>query len=120
MRAAGKNRQLDLKNNPFRLYNITEYAPEPGDIICHWRDQAFDYHDIDPDDISPMPAQCEVVVEKNNKTMVTIGGNISSSVGRHTISLDDEGKIPPGSRPNPDVPGEYIAVVKIHTDLPVS
>jgi hypothetical protein len=117
MRAAKKNRQLDVKKNPFWLYNITEYAPEPGDILCHWRDQAFNYDDIDPDDISPMPAQCEVIVEKENKTIFTIGGNINSSVSKHAVNLDDEGKIPPGTKPRPDLPGEYIAILKIRTDL---
>jgi hypothetical protein len=117
MRAAKKNRVLEVKTNPFWLYNITEYAPEPGDILFHWRDQAFNYHNIDPDDISPMPAQCEVIVEKENKTIITIGGNISNSVSKHTITLDDEGKIPPGTKPRSDLPGEYIAILKVRTDL---
>ncbi|MFO7685725.1 MAG: DUF2272 domain-containing protein [Desulfobacterales bacterium] len=117
MRAAKKNRQLDVKKNPFWLYNITEYAPEPGDILCHWREHSFSYQDIDPEDISPMPAQCEVIVEKENKTIFTIGGNINSSVSKHTVKLDDEGKILPGTKPRPDLPGEYIAILKIRTDL---
>jgi hypothetical protein len=38
-------------------------------------------------------------------------------VSKHTVKLDDEGKILPGTKPRPDLPGEYIAILKIRTDL---
>lgn len=117
MRAAKKNKVDKTLANPFWLYDIAEQAPEEGDLLCNWRNDPFTYNDIDPDDFGPRPAQCEVIVAKEDNVLTTIGGNLSHSVGKHTVALDAQGKVPSGSKPDPDLPGEYIAVIKVRTDL---
>lgn len=119
MRWAKKNTLEQHLKNPFWLYQLDDYAPEPGDLLCNWRTQAFDYADIQADDIHPMPAQCEIVVSKNANQIRTIGGNISHSTGEHFVTLDADGKIPSGTKPDPNLPGAYIAIIRIRTNLEV-
>lgn len=117
LRAAKRNRQQQKLSNPFWLYDITEKEPEAGDIVCNWRNQDFGYQDIDPDQTGDQPAQCEVIVAKENGILTTIGGNMDDSLRMGAITLDATGKIPPGTQADPDQAGEYIALIKIRTDL---
>ena len=76
----------------------TQHAPKVGDLIaCERRtdtDATFDtYIDLVADD--KFEAHCDFVVEidRQNRKLITIGGNVGNSVSQKTWPLDGQGRI---------------------------
>ncbi len=80
----------------FRGYPITEYAPQPGDIIQNNRDGGT-YTYADASEHSSYASHSAIVVGFETKAgvkyAVTIGGNETDTVGKKLVALLPDGKI---------------------------
>jgi hypothetical protein len=118
IREAYGNRQSS-RDNPFWLYDVSEYAPEVGDIVCKDRAAAGELtvtfaNLMDHDPALPggfRKTHCDVVVrvERDQRRLTTIGGNLDDTVAEATVATVVEGRIV--------TPG-YFAVLKVRTDAP--
>jgi len=80
---------------------ITDYSPEPGDLICayragSWADGGNGYASAWR--LRSANTHCDLVVAKNGSTLEAIGGNVRNSVSRSTLELDGRGHIQPVPR----------------------
>ncbi|MCI0537238.1 MAG: DUF2272 domain-containing protein [Verrucomicrobiales bacterium] len=104
-RAAIDNR-LATNDNPFKAYRITELAPRVGDLICRSRaGSGATYDNLRPG----MKTHCDIVTEVRPGKLVTVGGNVSNSVGQTLVQTDANGRI---MQPN------YFAVIRIDGKQP--
>lgn len=97
--AAKQNRQQQ-NNNPFKAYRINEVKPRIGDIVCKDRGSGATYDTIR----EGMATHCDIVVGVQPGRLMTIGGNLSNSVGISTVKTDADGYI--------NQPG-YFAVIRV-------
>jgi hypothetical protein len=70
------------------------YAPVPGDLICHGRDQAagLRYDDLPTEEL--FPSHCDIVVEApGNGKISVIGGNVEDAVTLRHIPVTADGKL---------------------------
>jgi len=75
---------------------VSEYSPEPGDLICAYRG-----HGRPPSrgsyvsawGLNGKPTHCDLVVEKNGRALKAIGGNVRNSVSKVTLELDSSGHL---------------------------
>jgi hypothetical protein len=80
---------------------ITDYSPEPGDLICAYRgtsraDGSSSY--ASAWSLRSANAHCDLVVDKKDGTLETIGGNVRNSVSKVTLELDGNGRLQPVPR----------------------
>lgn len=116
MRAAKKNRVEEDLDNRFWLYDLHEIKPEAGDLLCNWRNVAFNYADIDPDADSFRAAQCAVIVSISEEGLLrAISGNISDSVDEDTLSLSDDGFVLAGTPVQSGGAAAYNAIIRIRS-----
>jgi hypothetical protein len=74
------------------------YAPLPGDLICHGRNQAASLRYDDLPTATLFPAHCDIVVETPRFGMTSpvigvIGGNIHDAVTMRHIPVTADGKL---------------------------
>lgn len=74
-------------NAPFWLFRLNEHKPQLGDLVCMWRINRRTFDDL-PSDFS---AHTDVVVEIDDHTIKTLGGNVSQSVSQKTFALKSDG-----------------------------
>jgi hypothetical protein len=87
---AAKQNRLQNNANPFKAYRITEVQPRIGDLICTSRaSSGATYDNIR----YPMATHCDVVTDVRPGQVVSIGGNVSQSVSRTAVPLDQQGRI---------------------------
>ncbi|MCY7277601.1 MAG: DUF2272 domain-containing protein [Phormidesmis sp. CAN_BIN44] len=89
-----KKRKDGKTTAPFVGYRLSEAAPLPGDLVCASRagdagrvtfDNALTY--------GRFSSHCDIVVAKRTTAIDVIGGNVSDSVTRATITLVN-GRVP--------------------------
>lgn len=86
---AAKENRLANNSNPFKAYRTTEVAPRVGDLVCTYYTGYWTY-----DNVTPGPGKhCDIVTEVASGKIITIGGNVSDSVGKKTVSTDANGYI---------------------------
>lgn len=108
-----KNNRINASPNPFWAYNITEVAPEPGDILCKERSNSgLTYENVN--DGRSRASHCDIVVAAHSGEIETIGGNLSNSVRKDTVRIRSDGTV------NTNASGQdvYYAVLRIRTDAP--
>jgi subtilisin family serine protease len=108
--AAKRNRVRNERQNPFWLYRVTEYAPQPGDLVCTGRqDSGVTFDNVD--DGQFRASHCDVVVEAAPGRLTVVGGNVGDTVGRKLIRVDAAGRVltDGGQR-------QYYAVLRLRTD----
>lgn len=91
------NRQHSVADAKLIGYNVTEYAPRPGDLLCatrSWASGQVSYRNATRFDF--FPSRCEVVIRTSADQIVAIGGDLMDAVTRHTINAVN-GKIAPES-----------------------
>ncbi|WP_162488331.1 DUF2272 domain-containing protein [Azospirillum lipoferum] len=75
----------------------SDAVPEVGDILHYGRDTAKTYDFAKAATAFAAdgwyPSHGDIVVEKRADTLITIGGNVLSSVGRKTVMTDDQGRL---------------------------
>ena len=95
------------------------YAPVPGDLICHGRDQAASLRYDDLPTVGMFPAHCDVVVEGPKDGVIgVIGGNVHDTVTLRHIPVTADGKL---ARPDGvvlDQKQTWIAVLRVHEAAP--
>ena len=112
------------KGIAFEAYDVCDYRaawPEPGDIICMNRGgKKLNLNTINTNCIS----HCDIVVEVNKdaKTIVAVGGNVSQTVNKRIIQLDANGfidaskkwRVPDEEDNNPEGPQtEIFGIIKV-------
>lgn len=75
---------------------ITDYSPEPGDLICAYRSGSRPSSTggyTSARGLSGRPTHCDLVVGKSGRTLEVIGGNVRNSVSKVTLELDGSGRL---------------------------
>jgi hypothetical protein len=82
---------------PFWGHRLSDYAPQPGDMIAEWRINQRTYDDAKSMD--KFASHCDIVVRVTDSHAYTIGGNVSNSVfmRKNRFALDSSGKLKPGA-----------------------
>jgi len=83
IRDAVKNRK-ENNSNPFKAYKLNEKKVEVGDLVCYTRQDGVDY-----DTTSSYKSHCDIVVSANKNEAQVIGGNVSHTVGKKSVKLND-------------------------------
>jgi hypothetical protein len=87
---AAKANRLENSANPFKAFRISEVQPRVGDLVCTSRaNSGATYDNIH----YPMATHCDVVTEVRPREVVSIGGNVSQSVARTIVPLDQGGRV---------------------------
>jgi predicted chitinase len=76
-------------------YRLNEQKPAIGSIICWSRQPGIDYDHQNGGDYK---AHCDLVVAVDSKVAEVIGGNVSNSVTRRPLALDESGYLQPTTR----------------------
>lgn len=108
--AAKRNRAAGDLGNPFWLYDVTEWAPEVGDLVCTGRqDSGVTYANVD--DGQFRASHCDLVVDVAPGRLGVIGGNVGDTVGRKVLRTGTDGRVltDGGQR-------QYFAVLRVRTD----
>lgn len=87
IRDAIKNRKANNKN-PFKGYEPNEVKVSKGDLVCYARQKGVGY-----DTTGAYKSHCDIVVDVKGDKATTIGGNVSNSVSKTIVDLDDKKKI---------------------------
>jgi hypothetical protein len=70
------------------------YAPVPGDLICHGRDQAASLRYDDLPTAGLFPSHCDIVVETGKPGVISvIGGNVQDAVTMRHIPVTADGRL---------------------------
>lgn len=85
---AKAKRQANNANAPFWLFRLSEHRPQVGDLICKRRQQGVTFDNLP---VGGFKSHCDVVVEVRDRTVRTLGGNVSNSVAMTSYSLNDNG-----------------------------
>ena len=86
----------------FWAYRLSEAKPQVGDIVCGWRERRTTYEEAETD--SSFPSHTDIVIGVRDRSIVTIGGNVSQSVETKTMALSADGYLVPGDA--------YFAIMK--------
>jgi hypothetical protein len=75
---------------------IADYSPNPGDLICAYRDGSRSYSGsgyTSANGVRGKPTHCDLVIGKSGRKLEAIGGNVRNSVSKVTLELDGSGKL---------------------------
>ena len=77
---------------------LSDYSPEPGDLICAYRGASRPtiiggY--TSASGVQGRSTHCDLVVGKSGRTLESIGGNVRNSVSKSTQDLDSSGHLQP-------------------------
>jgi hypothetical protein len=104
----GSSRWLILAMRP------ENYAPQPGDLICHGRDEAAHLRFDDLPAGYYFPAHCDVVVDVSVPGLISVvGGNVSDAVTMKHVHVTRSGLLaaPDGRLLDPDYPAMVVLKV---------
>lgn len=95
---AGKAARSAGDQSRFQSFRVSEATPEPGDVIVADRfndagacaGTTFD----NVDNGTEWPTHGDIVVSRSGVTIEVVGGNVSDSVKRKTLTLDAAGRLP--------------------------
>jgi hypothetical protein len=77
---------------------LQDYSPEPGDLICAYRQPSrvvmTDGY-VRAGTLTGLRAHCDLVTAKHGRTLEAIGGNVRNSVSRVRLELDGRGRLQP-------------------------
>lgn len=83
-----QNREKGNCDAEFIGYQIYEYSPDIGDLVCYSRQENIDYQSR-----GRYKSHCDIVIEKTKNRIGVIGGNVRDSVTKKFLPLDSEGKL---------------------------
>jgi hypothetical protein len=93
------SRMIEEAAYPGRYFvprTITDYSPEPGDLICAYRNGAGAASRggyTSAWSLQGKPTHCDLVVERDGRKLVAIGGNVRNSVSKVRLELDGAGHL---------------------------
>ena len=95
---------IDESSLPGRYFiprRISDYSPEPGDLICAYRGASriatFNGY-VNANRLTGAQAHCDLVTGKQGRTLEAIGGNVRNSVSKSRLQLDAQGRLQPVPR----------------------
>ena len=105
----------------FQVYDVTQYAPRPGDLICADRSRPLDRRLTSVAERlaeigRPRGMHCDIVVELQPGRVAAIGGNVGNSVSRSWFPTDADGYLL--RREPPLDPSERSFFAVIRTSIP--
>ena len=71
-------------------YPLQNYAPQPGDLICAWRE----HHPVTYAELptpTPFPGHCDIVVGRTPGYLRVIGGNVQDAVAMKNVAVTPQG-----------------------------
>lgn len=86
--SAGKNARFIARDARF-------FSPNPGDLLCAPRSEAFTRQVQSFKELRRGPYHCDLVVTKKNDAVEVIGGNVLDAVSMTNVSLDGKGIVQP-------------------------
>lgn len=89
IRWATTNRLKNKKDNYFYAFDIAEYAPKVGDLVCYTREPGVSYYE--QPDWYKSHSDIVIEVDSNSNEIKVIGGNVSNSVTLKHLKIDDRG-----------------------------
>jgi hypothetical protein len=95
--AAAKRNRLTNNSNPLKAYRVTEAMPRVGDLVCLERQDAdgswsgVNYDNVD--DGNFRASHSDIVVQVQAGKLLSVGGNVSNSVGKKGVKINDRGLI---------------------------
>lgn len=76
---------------------LTQYAPQPGDLICMWRaNRPVRFEDLPA---GHFPGHCDIVVAQRPGSLDVVGGNVDNAVAMKHVPVG-----PTGTVADPDYP----------------
>jgi len=87
IRAAIKNKK-ENNENPFKGHKPSDIGVSKGDLICYPRQSGVGY-----DTTGAYKSHCDLVVDVKGYKATAIGGNVSNSVSKTIVDLDEKNKI---------------------------
>jgi hypothetical protein len=91
------------------------YAPVPGDLICHGRDQAASLRYVDLPTTGSFPSHCDIVVESAKAGVIgVIGGNVADTVTKRHIPVTADGKLADLEGVVLDQRRKWLVVLRVH------
>jgi len=90
---------IDQASYPGRYFvprRITDYSPNPGDLICAYRNNSRPSSSggyTSARGLNGRPTHCDLAVKKSGRTLEAIGGNVRNSVSKVTLELDGSGRL---------------------------
>lgn len=90
IRQAVANRKAGMASGGIIGYRKEEYPPKIGDLICYPRQGGVTF-----DSNYTYKSHCDLVVDidRRNRKLVTIGGNVSNSVSKTLYDIDEKGRV---------------------------
>jgi predicted chitinase len=79
----------------YYCYQLREWKPQVGDLVCWARRDGIDYHHQNGGDY---PGHCDVVVEVGGEEVQIVGGNVGNSVTKRPLKLTEGGFLRPTSQ----------------------
>lgn len=76
-----------------RAHRPSEYAPQPGDLICHGRGRAAHITFDDLPTSHAFPSHCDIVVQVTPGTLSVIGGNVDDEVTMKHVPVTPQGML---------------------------
>lgn len=86
--SAGKNARFIARDAHF-------FSPNPGDLLCAPRSEAFTRQVQAFKQLRRGPYHCDLVVSKANNELELIGGNVIDAVSMTRVTLDSNGIVQP-------------------------
>jgi hypothetical protein len=92
---AAKRQKLGLEHGWIvTAERLNEYAPRPGDLVCHGRDYAASLRYDDLPTPGLFPSHCDIVVEAPKSGVIAvIGGNVQDTVTMRHVPVTANGKL---------------------------
>ena len=86
---ATKNRAKLNSKDFFLAYDVSEYSPKVGDLVCYSRESGINYQNQPP----WYKSHSDIVVEVNKtlREIKVIGGNVGNSVTQKHLKINENG-----------------------------
>jgi hypothetical protein len=108
--ALGQRRDLAITAEP-----PESYAPQPGDIVCMWRDsRPIHFTDLPTESF---PSHCDIVVAARPGIIDGIGGNVANTVGMWHIPTTADGHLAAPDGTVVDAYHPWFVVLRVNYDI---
>ncbi len=97
-----------------RAYRPTDYAPQPGDLICHGRGLAAKLTFSDLPTAGTFPSHCAIVTAVAPGTLTIIGGNVDDAVTVTHVPATAQGMLADATGAVIDARYPWMVVLKVN------
>jgi hypothetical protein len=113
---AAKRQKLGLEHGWIvTAERLSDYAPRPGDLVCHGRDDAASLRYDDLPTQGLFPSHCDIVVERPKAGVIAvIGGNVQDTVTMRHVPVTADGKLAGPDGAVLDRMWPWMTVLRVH------